>query len=302
MCQSEPYYPLLLTSFCRAEDESTKSLLLGCFDGHGECGHKVSQYFKAEVETRLFQHPSFKSCVKTAIKEVVAAIETELLYNHSVDTNFSGTTMVLAVVQGQNLVIANVGDSRATLGSLHEEFAEEKSTTTSDRSNNNSKSSLSEKSAMESGRIVSRSLTIDHKPELPEERERILGKGGRIFAITYENGISGPERVWHNKLMVPGLAMSRSFCDTVAHAVGVSSEPEFIEITLDSEKDCVLILATDGLWEFLCNQEAVEIAIRAGEPSVAVNELIRESSMRWLHREGSVDDTTVCVAFLEGSL
>jgi len=36
---------------------------------------------------------------------------------------------------------------------------------------------------------------------------------------------TGPLRVWSNQL-VPGLAMSRSMGDEVAHSVGVSSIPE----------------------------------------------------------------------------
>jgi hypothetical protein len=36
----------------------------------------------------------------------------------------------------------------------------------------------------------------------------------------------GPHRVWLKNENIPGLAMSRSFGDYVAHQVGVSSEPE----------------------------------------------------------------------------
>ena len=42
----------------------------------------------------------------------------------------------------------------------------------------------------------------------------------------YDGNQIGPQRVWLKYENVPGLAMSRSFGDEVAHSVGVSSEPE----------------------------------------------------------------------------
>lgn len=65
--------------------------------------------------------------------------------------------------------------------------------------------------------------------------------------------------------------MSRSLCDQVAHSVGVSSVPEYFERELDPNLDCILIIATDGLWEFMSDQEAIDTAVQAGEPSAAVN-------------------------------
>lgn len=87
-------------SLLMAEDAPSRSLLLACFDGHGEFGHKISQEFKRELGPRLFGHPKFTSGLKEAIAEVVSGIEHELLQNTTIDTNFSGTTMVLAVVRG----------------------------------------------------------------------------------------------------------------------------------------------------------------------------------------------------------
>lgn len=66
----------------------------------------------------------------------------------------------------------------------------------------------------------------DHKPSIQEEAERIVNAGGRIEAFKDQMGNhTGPLRVWSNQL-VPGLAMSRSLGDEVAHSVGVSSIPE----------------------------------------------------------------------------
>ena len=52
--------------------------------------------------------------------------------------------------------------------------------------------------------------------------------------------------------------MTRSFGDKVAASVGVLAEPEVSELTL-SKEDKVLVLASDGVWEFLKNFEIGKI-------------------------------------------
>jgi hypothetical protein len=51
---------------------------------------------------------------------------------------------------------------------------------------------------------------------------------------------------------IPGLAMSRSFGDQAAAEVGVNAIPEITEMNL-IEADKFLILASDGVWEFISN-------------------------------------------------
>ncbi|CAM9282341.1 unnamed protein product [Hapterophycus canaliculatus] len=116
---------------------------------------------------------------------------------------------------------------------------------------------------------------------------------------------------------MPGLAMSRTLGDVVAHGVGVISDPETYRCDLICGGECfhddaeeseakensaVLILATDGLWEFISDQEAVEIASQCSEPRHAVQRLTQEATSRWMKEEQVVDDITVCVAFLKGSV
>jgi hypothetical protein len=83
-------------------------------------------------------------------------------------------------------------------------------------------------------------LSHDHKPELEEEKARILRNGGRvdryngkIFSFFYyfylfylDRGTkSGPFRVWLKTQNYPGLAMSRSIGDLMAGSIGVTCEP-----------------------------------------------------------------------------
>lgn len=253
-----------------AEDPKTRSLFFCVMDGHGEDGDKVSQSIKAKLANYLFKHKDFATDVKAALGEVIARCETEVLRDSSIETDFSGTTFTCAVIRNNKCIMANIGDSRTSIGF---------------RSKNG---------------ITATNLTIDHKPDLPAEKARIEAKGGRVFAVEYDDGVDGPARVWLGHMDVPGLAMSRSLGDAVAHSAGVSSEPEFYEYEFNpnGREDLILVMASDGLWEFMSDQEVMDLAFSTTEPRFAVDRLISESNERWMREEQVIDDTTVCVAFL----
>lgn len=81
-----------------------------------------------------------------------------------------------------------------------------------------------------SNELTVRQLSSDHKPELPIEKKRILEKGGIVEPFEDGHGnFLGPDRVWASKQDVPGLAMSRSLGDEVAHSAGVIPTPEIFE-------------------------------------------------------------------------
>jgi len=79
---------------------------------------------------------------------------------------------------------------------------------------------------------------------------------------------------------------------------GVISEPEFTERELDPDKDKFVIVATDGLWEFLDNDYCIEVASNTRGPSESVDRLVKEANQRWMEEEQVIDDTTVIVAHL----
>jgi len=54
--------------------------------------------------------------------------------------------------------------------------------------------------------------------------------------------------------------MSRSFGDEIVRSVGVISDPEIREIELE-EQDKFIIMASDGIWEFMTNREVLEIVV-----------------------------------------
>ena len=92
----------------------------------------------------------------------------------------------------------------------------------------------------------------------------------------------------------------RSLGDVVAHSAGVISEPEFTEYELDSKCDKFIVVATDGLWEFVNNQETLDLVEGQFGPAQAVDSLVTEAGTRWMQEEQVIDDTTVIVANLFG--
>ena len=117
----------------------------------------------------------------------------EDLKSQSFDTNLSGSTCSVLIFDRNTLFSANAGDSRAVLYSARSIKA----------------------------------LTEDHKPCLPVERRRVIEHGGRVDTIKGSKRQSlGPSRVWMHGQNTPGLAMSRSLGDRLAHTLGVSTDPE----------------------------------------------------------------------------
>mmetsp|Transcript_29108 Transcript_29108/g.61852 ORF Transcript_29108/g.61852 Transcript_29108/m.61852 type:complete len:223 (+) Transcript_29108:1-669(+) len=110
------------------------------------------------------------------------------------------------------LYTAHVGDSRVVLGS-HQ-------------------SSVSDAESWEA-----RDLTVDHKPELPDEMDRIKKGGGCVEwdgANSYRVYVRG--KIDGRGKRYPGLNMSRSLGDMTAfYSAGISAEPDVHAIQLCSE-------------------------------------------------------------------
>ena len=70
--------------------------------------------------------------------------------------------------------------------------------------------------------------------------------------------------------------MSRSLGDTVAHSVGCSCEPELTHTVLQP-CDKIVLLASDGIWEFLTNAQVASIVypfFAKDAPEAAANALV----------------------------
>merc|ERR1711997_240798 len=91
---------------------------------------------------------------------------------------------------------------------------------------------------------------------------------------------------------VPGLNSSRSLGDLLGNSsAGISSEPALREIQLDKD-DEVLVLCSDGIWEFISEQEVCEIVCNSKNNGEAVQKLTEDAWNRWKDDGSVVDDIT----------
>lgn len=108
--------------------------------------------------------------------------------------------------------------------------------------------------------------------------------------------------MWLKHEDIPGLAMTRSFGDEAAARVGVVAEPEILELDLGKD-DKFLVLASDGVWEFLSNEDVAQIVrpfFEKRNAEGAAEALVRESYLKWKSEEDDIiDDITCVIVFLD---
>ncbi|KAG0465109.1 hypothetical protein HPP92_019273 [Vanilla planifolia] len=216
------------------------TVLCGIFDGHGPYGHKVAAHVRDNLPHKLDLHLTsmspprghrihgdtsiecrgkdeprvdddrFFCSWKDAFTDAFEELDKELGLNTSIDCICSGTTAVCVMKHRENLLIANLGDSRAVLGTRDEK-----------------------------NKLVPIQLTVDLKPNLPGEAERINSCQGRVFALKEEPDV---HRIWLPDDDCPGLAMARAFGDFCLKDYGLISTPQLSSWKL-TEKDEFVILA-----------------------------------------------------------
>ena len=255
---------------------------LGVCDGHGKVGQDISEYLHnnlaqnlnnkliEEKTTDLINTELYIIC--KSINKIFIKTQEDLIADEKIDTKFSGSTCSTLIFTPDRIITANVGDSRCVLGKF------------------------------DGVKWFSQNLTKDHKPTLPNEKKRIENSGGMVEPCKDdEGGFVGPDRVWIKGEKVPGLAMSRSFGDETAHMVGVISEPEILDYYFLHE-DKFLMIASDGIWEFISSDECVKIVkdyYLKKDLEGALNYLYKESTKRWMMEEEMIDDITLILVFLE---
>ena len=261
---------------------NTNYIYMGICDGHGMFGQGVSTFLVNNLPQNLntvLISRGIQNLSTTNINTLSETISSTFLFTNEqlsqderIDSAFSGSTCVSLLFTPSRLICINVGDSRCVLGKFDGE------------------------------KWVAKNLSRDHKPDIADEKERILKNGGRVEAYKDNEGkYVGPDRVWIQKGDLPGLAMSRSFGDEVAHLVGVITDPEILEYYLCKE-DKFIILGSDGLWEFVNSQECVEIVkdfYLDKNVEGALTYLYKEASKRWILEEEIIDDITILIAFLK---
>ena len=256
-----------------------ENIFMGVCDGHGFFGHEISEFIKENLPMDLNRIIKSKKLDLNKDDLSKVLVETFKMENESlkrfkqIDSDLSGSTCVSVIYTPKKLIIANLGDSRCVLGTK----------------NKNEWKYIN--------------LSRDHKPDIKEEADRIKKKGGRIRPMIDEDGnFVGPMRVYMKDKDMPGLAMTRSFGDNFASIAGTICEPEVKEHILVPE-DKFIVLASDGLFEFISSEEVGNIVKGYYEKDDIVGcceYLYKESYRKWLcEEEDTVDDITIILVFFE---
>lgn len=239
------------------------------------------------------------------------------------DTKLSGTTAVSVSFHCGRATVCNVGDSRVVMGHRVsplqrevESFAEEEQSEIEEEKKEECLTTFTE---MSGGKLIAIPLSHDQTPYRKDERMRIHKCGGTVMTVDQMNAKSEelldsldwikhdpdqidptgyPPRVWEKDKEYPGCAFTRSLGDSIGEKIGIHAEPEMLtaELTKDDE---IMVIASDGVFEFLTNQTVIDICNECQNPMEACEKLVRASYEQWVNYQSRTDDITVIVCFLD---
>ena len=138
-----------------------------------------------------------------------------------------------------------------------------------------------------------------HNCEDCDERKRIEKNGGEISRVDWAD--YGPLRVYFKGKNYPGLAMTRAFGDFNAESLGINTIPDIREYDIFDKKPKIIVLATDGIWQFLSNEKVKDILLPYYDEdniSGATEKLVRSALRMWENKNPSfIDDITAIILF-----
>lgn len=234
------------------------------FDGHGgdyssifakdRLTKMIENELKLSASNTLFSCWKKKLNMEKMLRNFIDRLENYLEAANIYEGHKSGTTCLLVIAQKTKLTVANVGDSRGV-------FCDK------------------------SGKAFN--LTIDHKPNNEQERERIELAGGEIYQL---------RGIWR----VQGLAMSRSLGDILLKGDKniIIATPDVHVYDLKKYKPQFMILASDGLWDVISSQDAVDFIKRrySRQPDYGAKELV----LRAVQLKSNDNITVLIVIFKNG--
>jgi len=266
LCQDEAHF-----------DIKPDSVVFGVFDGHGPDGHLIAALCAKELESCVRDDQSFyfsQNDISEAVKGGIASLQRRLdeIPQNRADVEYSGATATIGyATKGGKVWLANVGDSRA-IGARKEEGT---------------------------NKYAVVQLSDEHIFSVPSEVDRIVNAGGKVSPVIIDGRPIGAPRCWFNydEADAPGLMVSRTLGDSVARRIGVSSECSLYQ----AENLAFVILASDGLWEVMTNEDAigfVAASILKHIPNMAISEMLcLEAKRRWFSLEGKCGDD-ICALIL----
>jgi serine/threonine protein phosphatase PrpC len=257
------------------DDAESSPSLLAVYDGHN--GAYASEYARRRFKDLLGENEDLIEISRRAlhaeltaddvekIRELLvdafATVDAEILQRTVILNKRDGSTVLLGLLVGGKLFVANLGDSRGVLAQA-EDSAED-----SDGEEDEELASTAVR------------LSVDHKPDLREETERVEEAGGKVI-------FSGCWRVAHDQIPLR-LAISRSLGDhplktnlpASCSAPLVSVVPDVRVLDVEAAGE-FLVFASDGLWDRLSDDDAAKI-VRA-----------KVAEYHWSEQPTSTEDVT----------
>ncbi|PKA51037.1 putative protein phosphatase 2C 43 [Apostasia shenzhenica] len=277
---------------------------LGVYDGHG--GPDASRYISDHLFLHLIRLTRENGAIsEEVVRNAFSATEDGFLAHVRRTREIKpllaaiGSCCLVGVIWKETLYIANLGDSRAVIGCLG-------------RSNN----------------IIAQQLTSDHNASMEEVRQElrslhpddshiVVMKHGvwRIKGIIQVSRSIGDAYLKRPEFTVDSSVPRFRLSEPLRRPV-LTAEPSIYTRVL-CQQDKFVVFASDGLWEHLTNQEAVEIVYnypRAGIARrlvrAALDVASRKREMRYADlkkvekgiRRFFHDDITVIVIFIDHEL
>ncbi|WJX88380.1 [pyruvate dehydrogenase (acetyl-transferring)]-phosphatase [Trifolium repens] len=286
-------------------DTGPYGTFVGVYDGHG--GPETSRF----ICDHLFQHlkrfaTEHKSMSVEVIRKAFQATEEGFLgvvtkqWPINPQIASVGSCCLVGVICGGSLYIANLGDSRAVLGRVVRATGEVLAIQLSPEHN----------VAIESVRQEMQSLHPDD-PKIVVLKHNVWRVKGLIQISRSIGDVYLKKAEFNKEPLYAKFRLRETFKSPI-----LSSDPS-ISVHELQEHDQFLIFASDGLWEHLSNQDAVDIVqnhphsgsarklIKAAMLEAAKKREMRYSDLKKIDRgvrRHFHDDITVVVVFLDSNL
>lgn len=295
----------------KRKKRKNNSAWFGVFDGHG--GGAASKFSARHLPLFLFEtnkkNPfDWASEPELALEWAYKAVEDSWTYTHATipEENKEDEIKEDKIEEEDSYYYINEKDKRRIIkfdGStavcallICSDLSNDSTTTKQDNNNNNNEQKLKTKSKNNIQRDIwvanvgdSRcvlahgnravELSTDHKPNNPEEKKRIEDLGGSVSLI------KGTWRVEKT------LALSRAIGDIHLKPY-VIAQPDILHRRI-LDTDTWLILATDGIWDVLSSQDAINLIASCKTANEAASRLVVAG-----HTLGSQDNLTALVVDL----
>ncbi|KAJ6969740.1 hypothetical protein NC653_034322 [Populus alba x Populus x berolinensis] len=179
--------------------------MFGIFDGHG--GSRAAEYLKEHLFENLLKHPQFMADTKLAISQSYQQTDVDFLDSEKDTYRDDGSTASTAVLVGDHLYVANVGDSRTVISKGGK--------------------GISDAMSYIFHSTVAIPLSEDHKPNRSDERRRIESAGGVVmWAGTWRvGGVLAMSRAFGNRMLKQFVVAEPDIQDAVSIA-RTEEEPE----------------------------------------------------------------------------